>query len=71
MDGAKVIVCRLKNTMNYTSIAYPTDELNIPIVQRITLDDDAMELAVLDKKLGNVLGVMGWDLNRAQQCRNT
>ena len=31
MDGAKVVVCRLKsNPMNYTSIAYPTDELNLP-----------------------------------------
>ena len=30
-DGMKVIVCRLKsNNMGYTSIAYPTDEMQLP-----------------------------------------
>ena len=67
MDGAKVVVCRLKNNpMNYTSIAYPTDELNIPQwFKDLPFDEDAMEGAVLDKKMQNVLGVMGWDLSRA------
>ena len=70
MDGAKVIVCRLKNNpMNYTSIAYPTDELKVPQwFKELPFDDDAMEQAVLDKKIGNVLGVMGWDLNRANNA---
>ena len=31
MDGAKVIVCRIKNNqLGYTSKAYPIDELRIP-----------------------------------------
>ena len=67
MDGAKVVVCRLKNNaMNYTSISYPTDELNLPQwFKDLPFDEDAMEGAVLDKKMHNVLGVMGWDLSRA------
>ena len=70
MDGAKVIVCRLKNNpMNYASIAYPTDELKVPQwFKELPFDEDAMEAAVLDKKIGNVLGVMNWDLNRANNA---
>ena len=67
MDGAKVVVCRLKNNpMGYTSIAYPTDELKIPQwFKDLPFDDEGMESAVLDKKIQNVLGVLGWDLSRA------
>jgi len=67
MDGAKVVVCRLKNNpMGYTSIAYPTDELKIPQwFKELPFDDEGMESAVLDKKIQNVLGVLGWDLSRA------
>jgi hypothetical protein len=69
MDGAKVVVCRLKNNaMNYASIAYPTDELQLPQwFKDLPFDEDAMEKAVLDKKIGNVIGIMGWDLNRANE----
>ena len=69
MDGAKVIVCRLKNNaMNYASIAYPTDELQLPQwFKDLPFDEEAMEKAVLDKKIGNVIGIMGWDLNRANE----
>ena len=67
MDGAKVVVCRLKNNpMGYTSIAYPTDELKIPQwFKELPFDEEGMEQAVLDKKIQNVLGVLGWDLSRA------
>jgi len=63
-DGMKVIVCRLKNNaMGYSSIAYPTDELNLPQwFKDMPFDDAGMEEAVLDKKIENVLGQMGWDL---------
>jgi len=69
MDGAKVVVCRLKNNaMNYASIAYPTDELQLPQwFKDLPFDEEAMEKAVLDKKIGNVIGIMGWDLNRANE----
>ena len=67
MDGAKVVVCRLRNNpMGYTSIAYPTDELKIPQwFKELPFDEEGMEGAVLDKKIQNVLGVLGWDLSRA------
>jgi DNA polymerase elongation subunit (family B) len=69
MDGMKVIVCRLKNNpMGYTSIAYPTDELHLPQwFKELPFDDDAMEEAVLDKKIENVLGAMNWDLGRSRE----
>jgi len=71
MDGSKVVVCRLKsNAMNYTSIAYPTDELNLPQwFKDLPFDEEGMEEAVLDKKIQNVLGVMGWDLSRANESK--
>jgi hypothetical protein len=67
MDGSKVVVCRLKpNPMGYTSIAYPTDEMQIPKwFKDMPFDEEAMEEAVLDKKIQNVLGVMNWDLKSA------
>jgi len=64
-DGMKVIVCRLKpNAMGYTSIAYPTDEMHLPDwFKDLPFDTEAMEEAVLDKKISNVLGAMKWDLD--------
>ena len=69
MDGAKVIVCRLKsNPMGYKSIAYPTDETNLPQwFKELPFDEVEMETAVLDKKIQNVLGQMGWDLDRTKE----
>lgn len=65
-DGMKVIVCRLKsNPMGYTNIAYPTDELQLPQwFKDLPFDDEMMEESVLNKKIFNVLGAMGWDLSR-------
>lgn len=68
-DGMKVIVCRLRNNpMGYSSIAYPTDELNLPQwFKDMPFDDAGMEEAVLDKKIENVLGQMGWDLSQTKE----
>ena len=65
-DGMKVIVCRLKsNPMGYNTVAYPTDELKIPQwFKDLPFDEEGMEASVLDKKINNVLGAMGWDLKR-------
>lgn len=65
-DGMKVIVCRLKsNPLGYTNIAYPTDELHLPEwFKELPFDEELMEESVLNKKIENVLGAMGWDLNR-------
>ena len=68
-DSMKVIVCKLKNNpMGYTSIAYPTDELNLPQwFKEMPFDEEAMEETVLDKKVENVIGPMGFDLSKTKQ----
>lgn len=68
MDGMKVIVCKLKNNpMGYSGIAYPTDEMHLPQwFKELPFDEEGMEESVLDKKIDNVLGAMGWDLSRSK-----
>lgn len=70
-DGAKVVVCKLKpNPAGINSIAYPVDEMNLPDwFKDLPFDTDAMEEALIDKKLDNLLGVLKWDL--AAQKDNT
>ena len=67
-DGMKTIVCKLKNNpMGYTSVGYPTDEARIPDwFKDLTFDDDAMENAIISKKVDNLLGELGWDLDSAK-----
>jgi hypothetical protein len=67
-DGMKTIVCKLKNNpMNITSIGYPTDELRIPEwFKELPFDDEAMEGAIITKKIDNLLGELNWDLDSAQ-----
>ena len=64
-DGAKVIVCKVKdNPMAFTSVAYPVDELRLPQwFKDLPFDDAAMENAVIDEKLENLIGVLEWDLS--------
>lgn len=68
MDGAKVIVCKLKpNPAGITSVAYPVDQLKLPDWFRdLPFDHDAMEEALIDKKIGNLLGVLKWDLKASK-----
>ena len=65
VDGAKVVVCKLKdNPMAFTSVAYPVDELHLPDwFKELPFDDAAMEKAVIDEKLDNLIGVLGWDVS--------
>ena len=67
-DGAKTIVCKLKkNPMNITSVGYPTDEKRIPEwFKRLPFDDEAMENAIITKKIDNLLGVLKWDLSASE-----
>ena len=67
-DGAKVIVCKLKNNpLNYTSIAYPTDELRIPDwFKELPFDSEAMEQTILDQKIDNLIGVLDWDIQSTE-----
>jgi DNA polymerase elongation subunit (family B) len=63
-DGQKVIVCKLKNNpLGYTSIAYPVDEFNLPSwFKTLPFDTVHMEEKLIDQKLDNIIGVLGWDI---------
>jgi DNA polymerase elongation subunit (family B) len=73
MDGMKVIVCKLKpNALEWTSIAYPTDELHLPQwFRELPFDDAAMQTTVIDGKIDNLLGVLQWNLDSATNTENT
>jgi len=64
VDGMKVVVCKMKpNPLNFTSIAYPTDELRLPKwFTDLPFDDKAMEQTLVDEKIDNLLGVLNWDI---------
>lgn len=68
-DGFKVIVCKLKsNPLGLTSVAYPTDELNIPQwFKELPFDHETMEETIIDKKIENLLGVLDWKLLENQK----
>ena len=68
MDGMKTIVCKLKpNPMGFTSIGYPTDETRLPEwYKELPFDSEEMEQGIITKKIGNLLGVMNWDLAKAE-----
>jgi hypothetical protein len=67
-----VIVCKVKpNPIGYTSVAYPVDELRLPQwFKDLPFDDAAMENAVIDEKLGNLIGVLEWDLSGTRSDNN-
>jgi DNA polymerase elongation subunit (family B) len=73
VDGMKVIVCKLKsNPLGYTSIAYPTDELRLPKwFCELPFDDNEMERTLVDEKIENLLGVLGWDLRDNTNTNST
>lgn len=72
VDGQKTIVCKLKqNPMGITSVGYPTDESRLPEwFKELPFDTDAMEHAIITKKIENLLGVLKWDLASAES-KNT
>ena len=73
VDGMKTIVCKLKsNALGWTSIGYPTDEMHLPQwFKDLPFDDAEMEATVVDQKIDNLLGVLGWDLGSATNTTNT
>jgi DNA polymerase elongation subunit (family B) len=68
-DGAKVIVCKLKNNpMGFNSVAYPVDELRLPQwFKDLPFDDAEMEATIIDAKLDNLIGVLEWDIVSTEQ----
>jgi len=73
VDGMKVVVCKLKpNPLNFTSIAYPTDELRLPKwFCELPFDDNEMEKTLVDEKIENLLGVLDWDLRYNTDTNST
>jgi hypothetical protein len=69
IDGSKVIVCKLKNNpLNYTSVAYPVDEMRLPDwFKKLPFDDAQMEETLIDEKLENLIGVLNIDLSETKQ----
>lgn len=69
VDGMKTIVCKLKqNPLGYTSIGYPTDELRLPEwFKELPFDDAAMAETIIDNKIGNLIGVLDYDLESTKQ----
>jgi DNA polymerase elongation subunit (family B) len=73
VDGMKIIVCKLKpNPLNFTSVAYPTDELRLPdwFVQ-LPFDDAEMERTLIDEKIDNLIGVLKWDVRSNTDIKST
>ena len=64
LDGGKVIVCDLKkNNLNIKNIAYPIDENNLPSwFYDLQFDAKKMEEKLIDKKLDNIVGLMGYKI---------
>lgn len=62
-DGYRIIVCKLRsNPDRIDSIAYPMDEPHLPQwFKDLPFDEEAMEEIIIDKKLDNLVGVLGWD----------
>jgi hypothetical protein len=64
VDGMKIVICKLKsNPLGFTSVAYPTDELRLPIwFCDLPFDDKLMEATLVDDKIDNLLGVLNWNV---------
>ena len=57
--------------MGYTSIAYPIDELNLPDwFKELPFDHKEMESTIIDQKIKNLIGVLGWKLQEETQNSN-
>jgi DNA polymerase elongation subunit (family B) len=68
-DGQKVIVCRLKpNPLRMDSIAYPIDQMQLPDWYKdLPFDHETMESTIIDKKVGNLIGILNWDLRNTRE----
>jgi DNA polymerase elongation subunit (family B) len=73
VDGMKTIVCKLKdNPLGYSSVGYPTDESHIPQwFKDLPFDDGLMESTIVDQKVENLLGVLGWKIGDYTEIRTT
>ena len=52
----------------YTSIAYPIDELQLPEwFKTLPFANKEMEQKIIDQKVKNLIGVLGWELAETQR----
>ena len=67
-DGGKVVVCYLKqNVYGMSSIAYPVDQQQLPDwFLSLPFDTELMTTVSVDKKIINMLSVLGWDLQKTK-----
>lgn len=68
-NSQKIIVCSLKkNSYKMDHIAIPIDQLRIPQwFKDLPFDDIDMVEKTIDKKVGNIVGVLGWDLDKTKE----
>lgn len=70
-DGAKIIVCPLKddpinNPYGYTSVAYPVDIVTLPAwFTELPFDTNLMMETVVDQKIENMIGILKLNLSKA------
>lgn len=64
VDGSRIVVCKLKpNHLRLKTIAYPVDEPHLPQwFKDLPFDEALMEETIIDKKIVNLLAVLGWNL---------
>ena len=72
-DGMKIVVCKLlPNAMDYTSVAYPVDELRLPQwFKDLPFDVTGMETLLVDQKIDNLIGELGWDIRQSTDRTTT
>jgi DNA polymerase elongation subunit (family B) len=63
-DGSRIVVCKLKpNGLRLNNVAYPVDEPHLPDwFKTLPFDDSLMEQTIIDKKIANLISVLGWNL---------
>lgn len=64
-NGSKVVSCKLKqNDFGYNSISYLTDQTQFPVwFKNLPFDSDEMLNKIFYKKVDNIFGVIGLDIN--------
>lgn len=68
-DGSRMIVCTLKrNQYGFSTMAYPLElENKLPDwYKKLPFNCDEMENILIDKKLNNMFGCLGWDLENTK-----
>ncbi len=67
-DASRVVVCKLRpSTLRMDSVAHPVDEPHLPSWFRdLPFDHAGMEDVIVDQKLLNLVGPLGWDMTRTR-----